>query len=120
MSSNLGPGGAGAVINAFGPSLNSWNYNSIIVVTLKIIDTVTSTQYNYSYNGTMYADGSTPWTMSQLASKVLDNTGGRLTFLLDYDTGYQYKPRLTITYVSGNLMTVTGNIQWINLAGDYA
>jgi hypothetical protein len=106
--------------SGFGPSLNSLNYTSNIVVTIKAIDTVTSAQYNYLYNGNMYADGSTPWTMAQLAANVLDNTGGRFTVLLDYDTGYQNKPRLTVTYVSGNALTITGNIIWINLSGDFA
>ena len=119
-TTTLGPGGASSLANGFGPSLNSWNYTNNIIVTVKAIDTVTSAQYNYLYNGTMYADGSTPWTMAQLAANVLDNTGGRLTFLLDYDTGYQYKARLTITYVSGNALSVSGNITWINLAGDFA
>jgi hypothetical protein len=120
ISTTLGPGGATVLTSGFGPSLNSLNYTSNIVVTIKAIDTVTSDQYNYLYNGNMYADGSTPWTMSQLAANVLDNSGGRFTVLLDYDTGYQNKPRLTVTYVSGNALTITGNIIWINLSGDFA
>ena len=113
-------GGTGSLSNSFGPSLNSWNYVGVVYVTLNVVDTVTSAVYNYLYNGMMYADGSTPWTMSELSAKTLDNSGGAFTVLLDFDTGYQYKARLTVTNNSANQLSVNGNVNWANLSGDFA
>lgn len=106
--------------NPFGPALNSWNYVGLINFTLKAVDTVTSSEYFYVYNGMMYANGSSPFTQTQLASTLQSTLGGRMNIVFGYDTAYQYKPMLTISFVSGNPLNTTFNLNWINLSGDFA
>jgi hypothetical protein len=120
INTTFGPGDSLSLTNGFGPALNSWNYVNNITVSFQARDVVTSTMFYYLYNGTMFASGGNPFTQAQLANTVIDQVTGRLTVTLDYDTGYQFKPRLTITYVTGNNLEVIGNINWINLSGDYA
>jgi hypothetical protein len=103
----------------FGPGLNSLNYVNNITLSFRAVDAVTSDVFYYFYNGSMFASNATPFTQAQLANTVIDQVAGRLTVVLDFNTGYQNKPRLSISYVAGNNLVLTGNYSWINLSGDY-
>lgn len=114
-----GSGLTGSLVNNFGPGLNSWNYLGQIYFTMRARDTVTNTIYFYLYNGVMFANGSNPFNQTELASTLLNQLGGLLTVTFDYDTAYEFKPRYTITFVSGNPLETEIKLSWINLSGDY-
>jgi hypothetical protein len=119
IDTTLGSTAAGLYSSNFGPGLNSWNYVNNITVSFKAVDAVTADVFYYFYNGSMFAADAAPFTQSQLANTLIDQVAGRITVELTYDTAYQYKPQLKLTYVTGNNLVVTGNINWINLSGDY-